>query len=68
MKEFLLAMAIFEKYIPDEKHPFHCDHDILRVTCNPGVVSSEDKDLLGKYGFFVEEDLECFASYKYGSC
>lgn len=67
MKELIEALQIFLKY-GNPKYPTHCEHDILMICdINPDKVSQEDKDHLELLGFFVNEDEECFYSYRYGS-
>ena len=69
MKDLIEALTILLKYgNPD--HPTHCEHDIMYVYAgvHPDEVSEEDKERLDELGFFVEEEFDCFASFKYGSC
>jgi hypothetical protein len=65
MKELLEAFQIFAKYT-DEKHPTHCEHDLLHVCVDPSKVSNEDVTRLSELGF--NNDGEHFYSYKFGSC
>ncbi len=67
MRELIEALTIFLKYgNPD--YPTHCEHDELTVCIEPSLVSDEDKKKLDEFGFFVDEDMDCFKSFKYGSC
>lgn len=68
MKELIEALQILLKY-GDKHHPTHCEHDELRVyAVAASSVSEEDKARLDELGFNVDEDNDCFISYKYGSC
>ena len=67
MSNLIEALQIFLKY-RDEQFPTQCEHDMLYVHVDPSVVSGEDIKRLEEIGFFIAEELECFASYVYGSC
>lgn len=67
MKDLIEALTIFLKY-GNPKYPTNCSHDELYVDINPDKVSEEDKKRLDELGFFVNEELEGFSSYKFGSC
>lgn len=72
MNNFIKAMKIFLKYMNEDVHypyPFCCEHNVMYFhgVC-PDLVSLEDKQKLYDLGFFVDEDIVCFASYVYGSC
>ena len=67
MEDLIKALQIFLKYSnPD--YPTHCSHDVLHI-CGiiPSEVSDEDIVILDAMGFFVDEDEDCFMSFKYGS-
>lgn len=66
MEDLIKALQIFLKY-GNKKYPTSCEHDILYVDIDPGVVSYEDKKTLDELGFFVDDENDCFASFKYGS-
>lgn len=66
MDELIKALQIFLKY-GNKKYPTSCEHDILYVDIDPIVVSDEDKKALDELGFFVDDENDCFASFKYGS-
>lgn len=67
MEELIKSLQIFLKY-KNEKYPTHCEHDSLYIVgINPDDVSLEDKKTLDDLGFFVNEDLECFESFRFGS-
>jgi hypothetical protein len=71
MEDLIKALTIFSKYTKNSYHneyPTSCDHDILRVHVSPDFVSEYDKLTLGSLGFFPDFELDCFVSYKYGSC
>lgn len=67
MEDLIKALQIFLKY-GNPEYPTHCEHDELYVDINPVLVSDEDVKTLDGLGFFVNEDLEGFSSYKFGSC
>jgi DNA-binding protein YbaB len=66
MEDLIKALQIFLKY-GNKKYPTSCEHDILYVDIDPSVVSYEDKKTLDELGFFVDDENDCFASFKYGS-
>lgn len=66
MEDLIKALQIFLKY-GNKNYPTFCEHDILYVDVDPSVVSDEDKKVLDELGFFVDDELDCFASFKYGS-
>ena len=66
MKGLIQALNIFLKY-GDKSYPTHCEHDVLHVACDPGVVSEEDIKLLEELGFSPNE-YDGFSSFRYGSC
>lgn len=73
MKDLIEALTILAKYT-DSTHPTSCDHDVLRVSVDPALVSAEDKARLDELGFFPEGDEEdpdyepeFFESYRFGS-
>lgn len=66
MEDLIKALQIFLKY-ENKMYPIYCEHDILYVDIDPSIVSDEDKETLDGLGFFVYDELDCFASFKYGS-
>lgn len=71
MEDLIKALTIFSKYTKNsywDKYPTSCDHDILRVHVSPEFVSEYDKHTLCSLGFSPDFELDCFISYKYGSC
>jgi len=68
MKDLIEVLTILLKY-GDKSYPTHCEHDIMYLSCavHPDEVSQEDKDRLNDLGFFVNEEFDCFSSFKYGS-
>jgi hypothetical protein len=67
VKDLIEALTIFLKY-SDYKYPTHCEHDVLLVTCvDVEKVSAEDLGRLDELGFFVSEEYECLASFRFGS-
>jgi hypothetical protein len=67
MDDLIEALTILRKY-GNPKYPTHCDHDVLTI-CGiaPHHVSKADNERLGELGFFINEDLECFQSFRFGS-
>lgn len=69
MQDLIKALQILLKYNPNNPFPTHCEHDILYVCgVDPSEVSQVDIDILDNLGFFIDEENDCFASYRYGSC
>jgi len=67
MKDLIKALRIFLKY-GNPEYPTNCVHDELVIMeIEPENVSGKDKIELEKLGFFVDEEEECFISYKFGS-
>jgi hypothetical protein len=60
------VFQIFRKY-GNLPYPTHCEHDEMMVCVDPETVSDEDKQELDSLGFFVDEDDNCFKSFRYGS-
>ena len=67
MDDLIKALQILRKY-GNPSHPTNCSHDLLYVDISPELVSEEDKKTLDDLGFFVDDELEGFSSFKYGSC
>lgn len=67
MSDLIKALQIFLKY-GDPRNPTNCSHDLLFVAINPEGVSEEDKEALDALGFFVDESVEGFTSFRFGSC
>jgi len=66
VKKLIEALQIFLKY-GNPEYPTHCEHDALHILIDPDIVSDEDKKKLDGLGFFVDEELGCFRSFRYGS-
>ncbi len=66
MKKLIKALNIFLKY-GNKQYPISCEHDVLYVIIDPEKVSIEDKRLLEKLTFEVDDDLNCFYSFHYGN-
>lgn len=67
MEDLIKALKIFLKY-GNERWPTHCEHDTLYIIgINPENVSEEDKEELDRLGFFINEEEDCFQSYRFGS-
>lgn len=67
MNDLIKALQIFAKYT-DTRCPTSCEHDILYVQVSSEEVTEEDKIELEKLGFRVDDDLDNFSSYRFGSC
>ena len=65
MSDLIEALTIFRKYA-DPHYPFVCEHDLLYVH-GIGRMSDEDEKRVGELGFHWDEDIECWASYRFGS-
>lgn len=59
------ALRIASKYLDDNAHPTHCEHDTLYLVLHPSKVSSIDIDKLNSLGF--TRDTEFFTSNLFGS-
>ena len=69
MENLFEALKIFMKYNINNHNPFNCEHDVLYIWgVDPSEVSDEDKKRLDELGFFEDDDLEGFSSFRYGSC
>lgn len=66
MEDLIKALQILLKY-GNKKYPTSCSHDVLYIGIDPSIVSDEDKKTLYELGFFVDDENECFTSFKYGS-
>ena len=67
MEDLIKALQIFLKY-GNPKYPTNCSHDLLFVNIDPELVSEEDVKILDDLGFVVDEDLDGFSSFRFGSC
>lgn len=70
IKDLIEALQIFEKYIPNEQWPTHCEHDVLQVQCRKEHgVTKEDEMKLIHLGFYYDEDpdRDCWCSFRFGS-
>lgn len=54
------AFAIFAKYHDGKHGHVSAEHDEVFAGPNPDVVSDADKAELERYGWSVDEDVECF--------
>lgn len=70
MKDLIEAITIMMKYCGNEKHPTHCEHDVLYFPkLDFDAVSSEDKKRLATLGFEYNTDGGYgFMSHRFGSC
>ena len=67
MEDLIKALQIFLKY-GNPQWPTHCEHDVLQVSIKPNLVSEEDTKILEELGFIIDNEFDCFKSYKFGSC
>ena len=67
-EELIAALQIFAKYAT-QKYPTHCEHDVLYICggVKPENVTVEDGAELERMGFIVDGEMECFASFRFGS-
>jgi len=66
MEDLIKALQIFLKY-GNPEWPTHCEHDVMQVCIDPMRVSDVDREELEKLGFIVDEEYDCFKSYRFGS-
>ena len=67
MEGLIKALQIFLKY-GNPAYPTTCEHDIMYICgIDPNDVSGEDKVKLEELGFDIDNDLDQFYSFKYGS-
>ena len=66
MKDLIEALQIFSKY-SDTKYPTCCVHDVLLI-CVEEEISTEDAKRLEELDFFVSEEYDGWASFRFGSC
>lgn len=70
MRDLIEALIILLKY-GNPKYPTHCEHDVLYINVDSGIVTEEDKQKLEQLGFIScsdENGENIFVSYRYGSC
>lgn len=67
MEDLIKALHIFLMY-GNPRNPTNCSHDELIVAIDPAIVSDEDKKKLEELGFEDDPELDCFRSYRFGSC
>lgn len=65
MSDLIEALTIFLKY-GNPSHPTHCEHDVMHVCIEPGLVSAEDLARLETLSFHPSRD-GGFQSYRFGS-
>jgi hypothetical protein len=66
LDNLIRALTIFKQY-GNISYPTGCSHDELRVYVPPENVSEADIIVLDRLGFFVDEEHDCFLSFRYGS-
>ena len=67
MKNLIKALTILSKYTESE-YVTSCEHDVLYVHIDPGLVSAEDRIELDALGFHADFSSYNFTSFAYGSC
>lgn len=66
IQELLEAVQIFAKY-DDGQYPINAAHDEIRFYVDPEKVTEADVITLSELGFDVDDEYDCFHSFKYGS-
>ncbi len=67
MKDLIQALRIFQKY-QDVTYPTNCEHDVMYIMkITQDEVSDTDKAELETLGFHWDEEVGCWATFKYGS-
>lgn len=66
MLDLIEALQIMLKH-GDVKYPTHCEHSELHIYPNNMDFTQEELRRLDELGFFPDDDLDGFCSYKYGS-
>jgi len=70
LENLIEALTIFVKY--DTERPFaptHCEHDRIWVhAAKQKDIPQEDADRLEELGFFWDDNIGCWSSFKFGSC
>ena len=65
MNDLIEALTIMLTYA-NPRNPFVCEHDVLYVH-GIGRMSEEHEKRVDELGFFWDDDLECWMSYRFGS-
>ncbi len=66
MDELIEALTIFRKYT-DSKYPIGCEHDEMYVHVDQALVTAADVTRLDQLGFFIDDNLGIFKSFRFGS-
>lgn len=68
MDKLIEALQIFLKY-DNPTYPTHCEHDELWIVgdFNKDDMEAADVAKLDELGFFWDDDMDGFKSFKYGS-
>ena len=68
--DLIEALTILSKYGAPHS-PTHCEHDIMQICIDPGLVSADDLERLEQLGVSAGEDGSesdgCFYSFRFGS-
>lgn len=68
VNDLIAALTILAKYQGEKYAPTHCEHDILMVVgVEEQAVSPEDAKRLDELGFHWDDEVECWASFRFGS-
>ena len=61
------AIELFHSRADDLISPFHCEHDTLYVSVDPGSFTSAELEQLAEWGFLPGADEPMFYSFRFGS-
>jgi len=69
MYDLIEALQIFAKYQGDLRCPTHCEHDVMYIMkVGKDDPSPDEQKQLNKLGFtWLEEDDDCWGSFRFGS-
>lgn len=65
--DLIQGIAILAQHPANDISPFHCEHDTLTVCADPAKFTEKEIRRLDELGFVVDEDEECFTSFRFGS-
>ncbi len=66
MEDLIKALQIFSKYT-STRFPTSCEHDVLYINdVVPEDISEEGRVALSKLGFWVDEEMNGFTSFRFG--
>ena len=68
MTALIEALTIFGKYMKENASPIHCEHDIMYVMVLSDVIMDPaEVERLDELGFFIDEESDTWASFRFGS-